>query len=98
MKRIPLYFLFFSLVLAACQRSESPTRAPTSTPTEVSPVYVSALCTLMGMETRSDVPRDRPVIIMWGWTAATMEQVQEYVDAAVALVDFDGKDLSGQMQ
>ena len=98
MKRIPLYFLFFSLVLAACQRAESSTRAPTSTPTEVSPVYVSALCTLMGMETRSDVPRDRPVIVMWGWTAATMEQVQEYVDAAVALVDFDGKDLSGQMQ
>jgi hypothetical protein len=98
MKRIPLSFLVFSLVLAACQSAESSTRAPTSTATQVSPVYVSALCTLMERDARSVVPRDRPVIVMWGWSAATMEQVQDYIAAAVAQVTFDGRDLSGQMQ
>jgi hypothetical protein len=102
MKRITVSLLIFFLFLAACQNaglkagSSSPT-AP-STPTEVSPVYVSALCTLMGMESRVEVSKDRPVIVMWGWSAATMDQIQDYLDAGMAKVTFDGKELSGQMQ
>lgn len=98
MKRIPLSFLLFSLILAACQTAVSSTQAPPPTPTEVSPVYISALCTLMGQDARSVVPKGRPVIVMWGWSAETMGEVQDYIDAFVAHVTFDGKDLSGRMQ
>jgi hypothetical protein len=35
---------------------------------------------------------------MWGWSAATMDQMQGYIDAGVAKVTFDGKELLGQMQ
>ena len=98
MKRIPLSILVFSFVLASCQTAKPSPRASTATPTEVSPVYVSALCTLMGQDARSEVPKDRPVIVMWGWSAATMEQMQEYIGVAVVAVTFDGQEISGQMQ
>ncbi len=52
----------------------------------------------MGQDARSEVPKDRPVIVMWGWSAATMEQMQEYIGVAVVAVTFDGQEISGQMQ
>jgi hypothetical protein len=94
--------LFLMLLLTACRApgsvaASSPLPAP-ATPTEVSPVYVSALCKLMGLDARTEVPKDRPMIVMWGWSAATMEQVQDYLDAALVKVTFDQKELAGQMQ
>jgi hypothetical protein len=61
-------------------------------------VYVSALCTLMGMEARSAVPARRPVIVMWGWSAATQEQIQDYLQAGVVVVTFDEATLKGEQQ
>jgi hypothetical protein len=102
MKRIAVFFIIFSLVLAGCQAAGSSTASrahiPTSPPTEVSPVYVSALCTLMGMDARSEVPSGRPVIVMWGWSAATLAQVQDYIQAGVVAVTFDGHELKGEQQ
>jgi len=87
------------LFLAACRIQGSPASIPPhATPTEVSPVYVSALCTLMGQDGRSEVPKTRPVIVMWGWSAATMDQMKDYIGAGIAKVTFDGKEISGQMQ
>jgi hypothetical protein len=102
MKRSVVALLLFSLALAACQnaggKAGSPSRMEPSTPTEVSPVYASALCTLMGLDSRSEVSKDRPVIVMWGWSAATMDQIRDYIDAAIVKVTFDGKELSGRLQ
>jgi hypothetical protein len=102
MKRIAVSFIIFSLILAACQSAGSKTGSsspvPTSSPTEVSPVYVSALCTLMGMDARLEVPAGRPVIVMWGWSAATLAQVQDYIQFGIAAVTFDGRELKGEQQ
>jgi hypothetical protein len=98
MKRIVVSLVFISLSLAACQSASSSAPASISSPTENSPVYISALCTLMGQDARSEVPQGRPVLVMWGWSAASMEQMQDYIGAAVVQVAFDGKDLSGQLQ
>jgi hypothetical protein len=62
------------------------------------PVYVPALCTLMGGEVRSDVPAGHPVILMWGWSAATEEQIREYIRVSTVVVTFDGTELSGRQQ
>jgi hypothetical protein len=102
MKRIAVSLIFLSLSLAACQSvgaapgSSSPVSV--ASPTDVSPVYISALCTLMGQPVRSDVPAGRPVIVMWGWSASSMEQMQDYLGASVVKVAFDDSPLAGEMQ
>jgi hypothetical protein len=102
MKRVAFSFLVFSLVLAGCRSAGANTvpssQIPISAPTNSSPVYVSALCTLMGMDARSEVPAGRPVIVMWGWSAATEAQIQDYIQAGIAAVTFDGKQLKGEQQ
>jgi len=94
--------LLLLLILSACKTQGSPASPPPTTapvtPSEVSPVYVSALCTLMGQPARMEIPKFRPVIVMWGWSAATSQQVQDYIGAAIAKVAFDGSDLPGRMQ
>jgi hypothetical protein len=35
---------------------------------------------------------------MWGWSAATKEQVEEYAAAAVVRVTFDGEEIEGKQQ
>jgi hypothetical protein len=52
----------------------------------------------MGQASRLEVARGKPVIVMWGWSAATMDQVQDYIAAALAKVTFDGKELDGRME
>jgi hypothetical protein len=66
--------------------------------TDSAPVFVSAICTLMGNPTRSEVPAGHPVIVVWGWSAATQEQVEEYIQAGVVAVTFDGRELTGVQQ
>jgi hypothetical protein len=102
MKRIAVSLIIFSFLLSACQNAGSKINPasplPTSSPTEVSPVYVSALCTLMGMDARSEVPAGRSVIVMWGWSAATLAQIQDYIQFGIATVTFDGKEIKGEQQ
>jgi hypothetical protein len=52
----------------------------------------------MGMDARSEVPAGRPVIVMWGWSAATLAQVQDYIQFGIAAVTFDGRELKGEQQ
>jgi hypothetical protein len=98
MKRLAFLILLFT---AACRPvGERPATAAASTPASAppSPVYVSALCTLMGNPVRSQVPYGRPVIVMWGWSAAARDQVEDYIRAAVAVVTFDGIGIAGRQQ
>ena len=52
----------------------------------------------MGRDVRSDVPSGHPVILMWGWSAATREQIDEYMRAGMAEVTFDGIEVQGAQQ
>jgi hypothetical protein len=102
MKRIAVPILLLSFALTSCLRNGSKTGSTSPVvppqPTDRSPVYVSALCTLMGMDSRSEVSSGRPVIVMWGWTAATMDQMQDYIEAGITKVTFDEKELTGRLQ
>ncbi|MBN2085503.1 MAG: hypothetical protein JW748_09785 [Anaerolineales bacterium] len=69
--------------------------APIPTETGLPPVYVPALCTLMGRPVRSDVPAGKPVILVWGWSAATEEQVRDYIRVRMVVVTFDGNEVEG---
>jgi hypothetical protein len=59
------------------------------------PVYLPVLCTLMGRGVRSEAPAGAPVILMWGWSAATQAQVEDYIRAAIVAVTFDGDEIQG---
>jgi hypothetical protein len=80
--------------------SHTPTQSPMAKPTntELPPVLVSALCTLMGRDVRSDFPAGHPAIVVWGWLAKTEEQVREYIRVSKVVVTFDGFEISGQQQ
>ena len=65
---------------------------------EVRPFYVYAQCTLMGGTARMEVPRNRPLVILWGWVASTEKQMQDYLQSAKVTVALDGKDLAGTMR
>jgi hypothetical protein len=52
----------------------------------------------MGRDVRSEVPAGRPVIVMWGWSAATYAQIQDYIQAGIVVVTFDSRELTGEQQ
>ncbi len=85
---------------AATMPSSTPTRSPTAGPTttEPSPVFVLALCTLMERDIRSDFPAGHPAIIYWGWSAATEEQIREYIRVSMVVVTFDEREILGQQR
>jgi hypothetical protein len=89
--------LLLLLATAACLpagRIASPGVMPRAA-TASGPVYVPVLCTLMGRGIRSDVPAGTPVILMWGWSAATQSQVEDYIRAAIVAVTIDGEAVAG---
>lgn len=66
---------------------------PTSTQQTVpqkSPVEISAYCALFG-RSPSYAEVDQPVVLRWGWEAATAAYRQDYVDAASFSVQIDGQ-------
>jgi hypothetical protein len=98
-----LAFLFVLLLTAACQPAASVNpsdyqRKTAAVTAGLPPVYVSALCTLMGLPVRSEVPVGHPLIIIWGWSAATEDQIEEYIQASIVMVTFDGIEIQGQQQ
>lgn len=90
-----------ALALAACQPAT--VSIPQTTDSGAGgqstdlPVYVYALCTLMGNGPRSVVPRDRPVNILWGWTTSTKAQMEDYLAAGTVRITYDGGELTGRM-
>jgi hypothetical protein len=99
MNRCPIYLLLL-LLIAACQSAQpaAPASQPPAKATEPAPVFVPALCTLMGLDARSEVPAGHPVILIWGWSAATEEQIQDYLRAGRVVVTFDGTERAGKQQ
>jgi len=98
MKRTALILgLFFT---SACQSTIRPADNPPPTISAAipAPVFVSALCTLMGQPVRTEVPAGRPVILMWGWSAETLQQIRDYLAAADVVVTFDGVEREGRQQ
>jgi hypothetical protein len=85
-----------SVVLASFTQTQPPTAKPTDT--ELPPVNVPAMCTLMGREVRSDYPAGHPAIVVWGWSARTEEQVKEYIRVSKVVVTFDGTEISGKQK
>lgn len=77
-------------------QTQTATAAPTAT--ELPPVYVPALCTLTGRPVRSDFPAGHPAIVVWGWSAAKQEQVEEYIKVSSVVVTFDGGETKGTQQ
>jgi hypothetical protein len=101
MKR--LQGLLFIVFLAACRAPGASTASSGSLPapvhiTENAPVFVPAICTLMGNPVRTEVPVGHPVIVIWGWSAGTQEQVEDYIQASIVVVTFDGGNLQGVQQ
>ncbi len=89
-----------AVVLPSLTPTQPPTARPTDKPadTELPPVYISALCTLMARPVRSDFPAGHPAIVVWGWSAKTEEQVREYIRVSTVVVTFDGIEIPGQQQ
>ncbi len=106
MKR--LAWLPLLLALAACQPAATAapatlapaaiTAAAKPTSMELAPVYVPALCTLMGREVRSEFSAGHPAVIVWGWSAATEGQIRDYIRVSKVVVTFDGTEISGKQQ
>jgi hypothetical protein len=97
MNRLALLVL---LLATACQVS-GPAVTGRSTWTEravLEPVYVPAMCTLIGNATRSEVPTGHPLTVMWGWSAATEAQVKDYIRTRIEAVTFDGVELHGEQR
>lgn len=91
--------LLLLLATAACRESgqaAAPGRPALTVGATLGPVYVPAMCTLIGNKTRSEVPAGHPVIVMWGWSAATEEQVKDYIRVGMVVVTFDGNEVEGE--
>jgi hypothetical protein len=100
MNRILLPLLLI-LTAAACQESSLTPTAGLPKPASGAagePVYIPALCTLIGNATRSEVPAGHPVIVMWGWSAATELQVKDYIRTGIVVATFDGVELEGEQK
>lgn len=91
-----------STVIPSPTRTQTATTAPTATATltatELPPVYVPAICTLVGRPVRSDFPAGHAAIVVWGWSAATQKQVEEYIRVSSVVVTFDGVEIKGTQQ
>jgi len=86
---------------AATVSASEPAPPPSTTPgpqAQGEPVYVSALCTLMGRGPQTSVAADRPVIIRWGWNATTGALVQAHIDNSKTIVTLDGAPVEGQLK
>jgi hypothetical protein len=88
----------FLLLAAACGPAAEAAVTPPPAAASAAPVYVPAMCTLMGRSPRTKVSAGHPVILMWGWSAATEDQMQDYLRAAVATVTLDGTEIQGRRQ
>jgi hypothetical protein len=96
MRRTAILF-FLLTAAAACGPADSANRSPAAA-TQPAPVFVPALCTLMGQSARSNVPAGHPVVLIWGWTADTEEQVKDYLLVGSVVVTFDGVERKGRQQ
>jgi hypothetical protein len=78
---------------------EIPTQSGPSSSSDQSmdPVRIPVLCTLMGREPEIVAPADQAVILVWGWSAETEEQVFDYIEAGETIVMLDDRVVQGSL-
>lgn len=54
-----------------------------------------AFCTLIGKDPKTYVPRGTPVNIIWGWSAKTEVQINDYLENNITEITLDGKVIEG---
>jgi hypothetical protein len=77
----------------------APTLQPSETPipTAIKPVYVTAFCTSIGKDPETVVSRGTPIIIIWGWSAKTEAQINDFLQNNLTTITLDGKAIEGVM-
>jgi hypothetical protein len=94
--------------LAACQSAttiptlqitDSPLSTATSPPSPTSapikPINITAFCTIIGKDSKTYVPRGTPIIIVWGWSAKTETQINDFLQNNITTITLDGKVIDG---
>ena len=71
------------------------TTVPTAAPLE--PVYITAFCTSIGKDQKTYVPRDTPIVIIWGWEAKTEKQIDDFLQNNLTTITLDGKVIEGTL-
>ena len=74
-----------------------PTFTEIPTATALKPVDIMAFCTLVGKDSKTYVPLDTPVIIIWGWEAKTETQIDDFLQNNVTTITLDGKVIEGTL-
>ena len=69
------------------------TPGPTDLP--IKPVDVYPFCTSIGKDKTTRVPATSPVNIVWGWSAKTEEQVNDFLENSTTTITLDGKVIEG---
>ena len=69
------------------------TPGPTDLP--IKPVDVYPFCTSIGKDMTTRVPVTSPVNIVWGWSAKTEEQVNDFLKNSTTTITLDGKVIEG---
>ena len=69
------------------------TPGPTDLP--IKPVDVYPFCTSIGKDKTTRVPATSPVNIVWGWSAKTEEQVNDFLENSTTTITLDGNVIEG---
>ena len=69
------------------------TPGPTDLP--IKPVDVFPFCTTIGKDKTTRVPAASPVNIVWGWSAKTEEQVNDFLKNSTTTITLDGNVIAG---
>jgi hypothetical protein len=83
--------------LPAATTAPAPTFPPATTATTLAPVRINAFCTLIGRDRTTTVARGTPVIIVWGWDAKTVAQINDFLENNVTTVTLDGRPINGKL-
>jgi hypothetical protein len=74
------------------------TPRPTKQPIAGPVARVTAYCTLAGKPTETKVAQGTTIVLIWGWVAATQEQVQAHIDQSQIVVTLDGQPVTDPRQ
>jgi formylglycine-generating enzyme required for sulfatase activity len=74
------------------------TAAPPPKPTveAVKPVNILAFCTIIGKDPKTIVKAGTPINIVWGWSAKTEAQINDFLENSITEVTLDGKIIQGK--
>jgi hypothetical protein len=74
------------------------TAKPTKQPITGPIARVNAYCTLIGKPAETKVAQGTTIVLIWGWLAATQEQVQSHIDQSQIVVTLDGQPVTDPRQ